>query len=248
MFLSIADTRYFRDKSSLHFYILVQFFSHMFPSVPSDAELLQRKAAAYEEQRAKTLAENKARMIEKIKSSHISKGLPMEEIEKIATRYVYESSRRPATTSTKRSKITEEKETHPDPTYEPDADEMANADDNLSADEEELSADNPKKKVVISSFISFSEPEKCYSYITNVFFFLNNQAKVVPPTEPTESASPDTSTRPDGEDAELQITPTGNLTSRGSNSPEDNQIVITKQKGIHIFTSICLLLVSTKLL
>ena len=152
MFLSIADTRYFRDKSSLHFYILVQFFSHMFPSVPSDAELLQRKAAAYKEERAKTLAENKARMIEKIKSSHISKGLPMEEIEKIATRYVYESSRRPATTSTKRSKITEEKETHPDPTYEPDADEIATAEDDLDTDEEELSADNPKKNVVISSF------------------------------------------------------------------------------------------------
>ena len=56
-------------------------------------------------------------------------------------------------------------------------------------------------------------------------------------TQPTESTSPDTSTQPDGDVAELQITPTHQLTSRGSNSPEDNQIVITKQKGIHIIMS-----------
>ena len=253
---------------------MFNFFLIFFPPVPSDAQLLKRKAAAYEEERSKTLAENKARMVEVFKAAHISKRLPMEDFEDVARRFVYDGSREPVTKPTKKSKIIEEKETHPDPTYEPDADEMATAEDDLGTDEEELSADNTKKKVAISYFFQIVNLKNAIVTLLMCSFLKNNQAKDVPPTtamkkhatpavpestvttrskaptvtQPTESASADTSTRPDGEDAELQITPTENLTSRGSNSPEDNQIVITKQKGIHIFTSICLLLVTTKLL
>ena len=128
--------------------------------------------------------------------------------------------------------------------------------------------------VVISSFFQIINLKNAILTLLMCSFIKNNQAKDVPPTaamkkhatpavpertvttrskaptvtEPTASASADAVSPPDGEDAEIQITPTENLTSRGSNSPQDNQIVITKQKGTHIFTSICLLLVTTKLL
>ena len=63
--------------------------SHILPSVPSDSEVMKNKATAYEEERSKTLAENQARMIEVFKAAHISKGLPLENFEEEARKYVY---------------------------------------------------------------------------------------------------------------------------------------------------------------
>lgn len=127
-------------------------FSHIVPSVPSDSGLRKKTCTPYEAERSKTQAENQARMMEIFKEAHISKGLPMANIEEEVRRYVY-GAPQTVTNPTKKSKLTEEKDTHPDPTYEPDADEMATADDDLGTDEEELNADNPKTKVVISSFL-----------------------------------------------------------------------------------------------
>ena len=151
---------------------MFNFFLNFFPSVPSDAELLKRKAASYEEERAKTLAENKARMTEVFRAAHICKGLPMEDFEDLARRFVYDGSREPGTQPTKKTKITEEKETHPDPTYEPDEDEIATAEDDLDTDEEELSADNPKKKVVISSFFQILNLKNAILTLLMCSFFL----------------------------------------------------------------------------
>jgi hypothetical protein len=81
-----------------------------------------------------------------------------EQIEQEATRYVH-SGCEPGTMPAKKSKLAEEKETQPDPTYEPDAEEMATAEDDLGTDEEDLTADNQKKKVVTSSFLQICKPE-----------------------------------------------------------------------------------------
>ena len=140
---------------------------HILPSVPSDSEVMKNKATAYEEERSKTIAENQARMIEVFKEAHISKGLPLANFEEEARKFVY-GARQTGNMPTKKSKVTEEKETHPDPTYEPDADEMASAEDDLGTDEEDLNADNLKKKVVISSFLLTSKPEKYYSFLSNM--------------------------------------------------------------------------------
>ena len=82
-------------------------------------------------QRAKTLEQNQAQMHEVLKQRAIAQGLPLEDFNKLAHSYVYGGANKPNENKSQMA----HKDPEADPAYEPDDEDLANAEEELARDE-----------------------------------------------------------------------------------------------------------------
>jgi hypothetical protein len=98
------------------------------------------------------MAENQTRLLDALRDMHVKRGLPMDDFEELARKIVYGGAHI-VTKPDQKNKDKEQNESQPDPTYEPDEEEMNNADDDIGTDKEEHNVHKQKTKVIILFYL-----------------------------------------------------------------------------------------------
>jgi hypothetical protein len=111
-----------------------------------------KNIADYEDVRVIQMDKNQTRLLDAFRDMHVKRGLPMDDFDELARKIMYGGAHT-VTKPDQKSKEKEQNESQPDPTYEPDEEEMNNVDDNIGTDEEEHNVHKQKTKVVILFYL-----------------------------------------------------------------------------------------------
>jgi hypothetical protein len=80
-------------------------------------------SGTYEDVRVKQMADNQTRLLDAFRDMHVKRSLPMDDFDELARKIVYGGAHT-VTKPDQKSKDKEQNESQPDPTYEPDEEEM----------------------------------------------------------------------------------------------------------------------------